>query len=142
MQYKSSDAWILLSVIYAGIEQAASLSRVIATADFINHAIVTFEEMEEALARLAVGDFIVYNDGKLSPSRRTMAFYVSITKSRRPVYKELEDIQRMLDVSCLIPSIRSLVDQFPSLTREYFEESVKEYLSWSKKTHRRDKRNT
>jgi hypothetical protein len=133
--YQWSDAWILLATVYMGRKRPALLSDVIAVADYINHAIVTFEEMEGALARLTEGGFLVDRGGKLSPSRKTMAFYRSVTTPRRPVLKEKEDLQKLLGASDWNPSVlpkdANRGVSYPSLTRELFDQAVQEYLSMS-----------
>ena len=73
-------------------EQPASLSEIIAVPDYIQHAIVTFEEIEEALTRLSAGDFIGDSGCKFSPSSKTLTFYQSVTKSRRPVFKDVKQV--------------------------------------------------
>jgi len=131
--YQWSDAWILLATVYKGQKRPALLSDVIAVADYIQHAIVTFEEMEGGLARLTAGGFLVDRGGKLSPSRRTMLFYRSVTRPHRPVLKEQEDIQKLLDASDWNPSVSpsdaNRGASYPSLTRERFDQAVQDYLS-------------
>jgi hypothetical protein len=135
VQYQWSDAWILLATVYMGRKRPALLSDVIAVADYINHDIVTFEEMEGALARLTAGGFLVDRGGRLSPSRKTMAFYRSVTTPRRPVLTEMGDLQKLLGASDWNPSVGPKDGNrgvsYPSLTRERFDQAVQDYLSMS-----------
>ena len=49
-QFLSSDAWLLLSLIYA--REPAVRDHLRAVGDYINHAIFTNEELEGGLVRL------------------------------------------------------------------------------------------
>jgi hypothetical protein len=107
-----------------GKQRTTLLTDVIAAADYINHAIVTFEEMEGALARLTAGGFIVDRGIRLSPSWKTMTFYRSVTTPRRSVLKEKEDLQKLLGTSDRNPSVlpkdANRGVSYPSLTRSRF----------------------
>ena len=136
-QYQWSDAWILLAIIYAGKEEAATLSEVVGAADYIQHAIVTFQELEGALARLTKNQLIIDNDGRYSPSGKIITFYKSTTKPRRPVLKEQGDVQRFIGASSWSPT-SSPQDanrgaSYPPLTLALYEKAVQGYLSRMKK---------
>ncbi|HKO41952.1 MAG TPA: hypothetical protein VJU84_01575 [Pyrinomonadaceae bacterium] len=45
-RYNWSDAWLLLAIIYAGRDGDATLLRILAAGDFIEHAIFTPDELE------------------------------------------------------------------------------------------------
>ena len=127
-----SDAWLLLATIYAAQEKPASLEDVIAAADYIQHDIVTFEEMEGALGRLSSGGYLLYSQGKLSPSEKTLAFYRSITRPRRKVHDEEKDLERFIgaagwDRASCAQSAHVGVS-FSALTRPAFEAAVESYL--------------
>ncbi len=143
-QYLWSDAWFLLAVIYAGKEQPAALSDIIAVADFINHAIITFEETEGALARLTAGGFIIDAGTKISPTEKTMSFYKSSTKRRHPVLNELEDIGKLLQISDMSSSFKpqdaNRGVSYPSLTHEQYNEAVRNYDSRLSKLQTRVKK--
>lgn len=135
MKYVFSDAWILLSIIYTGSKEPTGLSNMISAADSINHAIPTFEETEGAMARLTAGGYIIENDGKLSPSEKTMIFYNSVTKPRRRVLTELEDVEKLLDISHPLPhDCRSanIGVSYPWLTRKIFNDAIGEYTERAK----------
>lgn len=57
--YLWSDAWLLFGVVIDSAKEtralAVSQADIIAAADFIAHDIMSFEQMEGALARLTVG---------------------------------------------------------------------------------------
>jgi hypothetical protein len=58
-----SDAWLLLSLIYA--REPADRDHLRAVGDFINHAIFTDEELDSGLARLLQAGHATEHDGRL-----------------------------------------------------------------------------
>ena len=127
-----SDAWVLLASIYTGREKPASLEEVIAAADFINHAIVTFEEMEGALARLTADDFLHFSEGRLLPTEKTLVFYRGIAKPRRRVVlADLRDLEGFIGARAWSadqnPRAPDAVVSFPALTQAAFAAAVESY---------------
>ena len=94
--YNWSDAWLLLSIIYAGRGGAATLQRIITIGDGINHAIFSADEFESGLARLTSGGYIKEKDGVFSATPEVMRDYAKTTTPRRAIYKELEDVARLI----------------------------------------------
>jgi hypothetical protein len=135
-----SDAWVLLASLWAMKEdsQAAALEDVIAAADVINHAIVTFEEMEGALARLTAGGFLEFSDGHLRPTDRTLGFYGGIQSKHRSTHRLLSEMEQFLGVIPWSPGQDSRAANagvsFPALSRAAFDSAVKAYhQSWKRR---------
>ena len=132
-----SDAWILLATIYVAREQPAALDEVIGAADYIQHAIVTFEEMEGALHRLTASGFLSYTDGKLAPSEKAAEFYASITRPRRSAHAEQKDLEKFIGAqgwSGADPRRANQGAEFPELARSAFDAAVATYLGRMKGT--------
>ena len=127
-----SDAWILLATLYAAREQSAPLADVIGAADGIQHAIVTFEEMEGALGRLTADGYLVYSDGTLTPSDTTLDFYRAITKPRRRILDEEKDLEKFIGATPWSreshPKLANAGVSFPELSRGQFDAAVKLYF--------------
>jgi hypothetical protein len=66
MSVEFSDAWVFASIVYAG--GTSDLARVIGIADMIDHAIMTYEEIAEALPRLVGAGLLEVNDGAVGIS--------------------------------------------------------------------------
>jgi hypothetical protein len=97
--YLWSDAWLLLAILYASREEGgASLDQVTAAGDYINHAIFTTDELEGGLGRLSAGGFIKEKKGLFSVTNKVLQAYQKTTTPRRQVYKELEDMERFLNI--------------------------------------------
>ena len=126
-----SDAWILLATLYVARKQPAAMDEVIGAADYIQHAIVTFEEMEGALHRLTASGYLRYADGKLAPSTKTAEFYASITRPRRSANAEQKDLEKFIGAqgwSAGDPRSANQGAEFPELTRSVFDAAVATYL--------------
>ena len=59
-QLQNSDAWVMLSVLYEHgyTGEAVSLAQIIGACDFIEHAIITYDELTGALVRLTSQQYI------------------------------------------------------------------------------------
>ena len=58
MNYLWSDAWLLQAIALAARERRATLAEVIASADAVNHALPTSDELHGGLSRLTAGGFV------------------------------------------------------------------------------------
>jgi hypothetical protein len=58
MNYLWSDAWLLQAIALAARERRATLAEVIASADAVNHALPTTDELHGGLSRLTAGGFV------------------------------------------------------------------------------------
>ena len=98
--YLWSDAWLLLAILYASREEegGASLERVTAAGDYINHAIFTGDELAGGLSRLAASGCIKEKRGLFSVTNKVLQAYEKTHTPRRHVYKELEDMVRFLNI--------------------------------------------
>src|SRR5687767_8133623 len=92
IEYNWSDAWLLLAIIYSGRSGAATLERIIAVGDGINHAIFNPDELESGFARLTAGGYVKEKDGIFSATSKVMRAYLRTTSPRRAMLKELQDI--------------------------------------------------
>lgn len=98
MTFLPSDAWLLLSLIYA--RDPADRDALRGVGDFINHAIFTADELEGGLARLVQAGHAVAADDKFCASEQVLHWYSSATdgKSRTAVHKDRERVERFLGI--------------------------------------------
>ena len=79
--YKYGDAWVLTALIFN--KKKSSLENLIATGDLINHAIMTVDEINDALTRLIPEGYIMIDQHKrMWPTKeafklRTARYYVA-----------------------------------------------------------------
>jgi hypothetical protein len=57
-QWTTSDAWVFASIEGVGPDDGSTLAQVVATADLINHAILTEAEFTQAVGRLVAAGLI------------------------------------------------------------------------------------
>lgn len=93
IEYNWSDAWLLLAIIYAGWNGGATLERIIAAGDGINHAIFNPDELESGFARLKSGGYIEERAGIFSATDKVMRAYEKATSPSRAIHKELKHIE-------------------------------------------------
>ena len=97
--FVSSDAWLLLTLIYC--RDFADRQRLLQTGDAINHAIFTDEELEGGLARLQNAGYAVAEGDTYAPSATVLDWYASVTagKSRTAIHKDLQRVTDFLEIS-------------------------------------------
>jgi len=91
-----SDAWLLLSVAIAQSEGGASLDRVVAAGDYINHAIFTFDELDGGVQRLATAGILVVESRQLQLTPLGSAIHAKVAAQRRSVRNIMSALQQSL----------------------------------------------
>jgi hypothetical protein len=102
--YNSTDAWLLLAIVYASRDEPATLEQIIDAGDAINHASFTQAELEGGLARLVAGGYIAKKGGSHSLCSGSLMDR-GLGLGRRAMRDELDDVSSMLRVQRL--SLRS-----------------------------------
>lgn len=140
----SADGWVLLTAIYTADEEPASLEQIIRQIDYLNHAIVTFEEMAGAVDRLTARGLITFAGGRFSPTVKSIAYYRSIARPTRRVFDELHDMEAYIRAQELQlrddPGEAGAGAATPVLERSEFERAVKSYLGKANRPSRRRKK--
>lgn len=129
-KYNSSDAWLLLSIIYAGgANGTATLEKIIGAGDYINHAVFNPDELESGLARLAAGKFIKGKNKFFSITLKVRRAYAETTSPRRAADKQLSDIGNLIGASAATdeqPHENNL--KYAGFSPEEFRETFNKYL--------------
>lgn len=136
--YKWSDAWVLLAILYAGREQGADVADIVGGADGIEHAILTYGELQNALHKLAADGLVRYQNGRFSPTAAATDFFDRVSKKGRAVSADLEDVERFLAAEPWTPGPGQFRQEFsfPAVTPEDFEAAVQQYLERARKALR------
>jgi hypothetical protein len=95
--FRRSDAWLLLSIIYAGKPADTKVIREVG--DFINHAIFTDDELEGGLARLEAAGHIVAQNGRFAASPGVREWFQGVSPPRSQVHKDLERVSDFLSIT-------------------------------------------
>jgi hypothetical protein len=71
--FRWSDAWLFLAIGYSNEKGECSLARVIGVADAIQHAVLTWEEVDGGLFRLGKAGYATVRDGKVGLTQQGRA---------------------------------------------------------------------
>jgi len=128
--FQNSDAWILLSLVYSRRTKGVDLRTLIATADYINHAIPNESELRESLQRLMTARLTEAENFQYKVSARVVRQYNRTTTPRRTALKEVDDLQKFLDnVGQKEIQAKEVIDASEFSVR--YREAVEHYLSAS-----------
>ncbi len=90
---QSSDTWILVALLRATEPgQFASVAELIRAADSVNHAVITYGELETGLARLVPLGHVIAGPSGYAPSSGIREFWMAKTNAWRSVYRSWEKL--------------------------------------------------
>jgi hypothetical protein len=96
--YQWSDAWLLLSIIYASRDHPATFGEILMLGDYTNHTSFTTDEFENGTARLKMDDLIKHTADGFLASERTLNAYATISKKGLTARGELKEIELFLGI--------------------------------------------
>ncbi|MDD4978337.1 MAG: hypothetical protein PHI29_06880 [Gallionella sp.] len=70
-----SDVWLLQAIVLCGRNGAGSLQDIVATGDYINHSIFTYEEISSGLFRLTAARLVAEVDSTFVPTTEALRGY-------------------------------------------------------------------
>jgi hypothetical protein len=97
-KYESSDAWLLLSVIYASRNHPASLGEILMVGDYINHTSFTQEELDGGFSRLKAREWITGSAAFFSTTEKTSNVYRTVGGKGLSAREELKQIEAVLGI--------------------------------------------
>jgi len=130
-----SDAWMFLAIGLANDKGPSSLARVIGAADAIQHAVMTWEEVDGGLFRLGKAGYVEVRDGK-----------VSLTQKGRTIFEGLRAktiIERQQELSIAIgapswtghdPTGARGADQPQIIGQDLYQAAVSQYTKHPART--------
>jgi len=126
--FDSSDSWVMLALLMSESPDGASLRSIIATADYLNHAILKYEELAGSLAQLMRAGYVEKQAGRFRATTVIRAFYARTTKPHRALWKDWQDVEHFLQTNT---RAATLIRVAPSrvVSRAAYEQAVQAYLS-------------
>src|SRR5512145_3214525 len=97
VEFRWSDAWLLLAIGYAAEHADGTLADVIGIADGIQHAIPLREELNGAIGRLSRAGYAAYDGARLGPTEAGRALLARAAAPGRPVLAVQDALARLLD---------------------------------------------
>ncbi|HTP07646.1 MAG TPA: hypothetical protein VMP08_05305, partial [Anaerolineae bacterium] len=126
--FTATDTWVMLALLFNRTENGSTLRDLIATADYINHAILTYEELASSLSRLMQAGYVVKQADRYCATSVIRSYYVQTTRSRRAIGKDWQDVEHFLQTT---PMTELAPRRAPSrvVSRASYERAVRAYLS-------------
>jgi hypothetical protein len=130
IRFRPSDSWLLWAIAVSSKEAPAPLSDVIFAADAVNHAIMTFEEFDSALAKLIAADAVSVTAGKLQLTDRMNTLFKESFAKRRTLMDQWDAISEYLQVKegDWSPQWKDPLWSNSFFSRADFDAAVEEYL--------------
>jgi hypothetical protein len=125
-----NDAWILTSISNMEGTEGATLVNIIAYADYSNHAVVTFEELEQAISRLSVIGLLKSENSKFKTNTEFKDWWKSKYKenNRISVHKQIYEVENYLNR--FLNTNEGLFEQESiKLDQRKYDQAIEEYLS-------------
>ena len=103
-KFLHSDSWLLIAVIYASQDaRAATLTDIIAAADYINHAIITRGELETGITRLVGAGYLKQTVDGLAPSDPVKSFWQTTGSKQRQALKAWDAVATFIGAPAWAP---------------------------------------
>jgi len=100
-RWRGEDAWILLALLYNREKAGSQLADIIATADHVDHAIPSREEMHGALNRLLAGRLIELKRDRFTVTEKAVELFSKVEASgKKSVQDQLDGLARIMDCPC------------------------------------------
>jgi len=129
----AESGWLLVSFFFAGPvarRDVAGWSHLVATADWINHAILTREEVAGGMRDLSVRGLLEERDERIRLTRRAVrALHAAYGERKRMAVLKLWDVGEEL-----IAAQEKGAKPVRPVSRPLFERAIKAYLD--RQTHR------
>ena len=120
-----NDPWLLLALINAG--KGATARDIISVADYLNRAVISFDDMARGLGRLIAGGCAFKRAGKFYAAIDARRFHDARAGRRGSAsFKAMEEYLGMAEAP---RGPRDATDCGAALTGEEYEEAVREYLN-------------
>ena len=120
--------WVLMSILYGGGENGAELAGIISASDYINHAIISYPELQVGLTRLQSLGVIRKQDSKIcftTPFREEIA---CMEKQSRSLHKKWQALEAVLKVLPEGAEMYGDSDGIVFFNEKEVKQSVEEYL--------------
>lgn len=108
----------------------ASLRDIIAVGDYINHAIMTLQELQGGLARLVQVGYVREVAGKFAVVGAAREFWMALWRNhkRRAGLRLWDDLEEFLEVTPGACAAKMAQQTYPGVNAETVEAAYQEYL--------------
>ncbi len=121
------DAWVLQAIYYS---EKHTLNDIIFFCDYINHAIMTYQEFNIALKKLLSIGYVKFSDDEIVVTPNFLKDYEIYKKNQKwEIHLEMKKIQDFLRER----KIPENLDGIEDFNKKRFNEAVEDYINQSKK---------
>jgi len=125
----SQTTWVLLAIIFGGGENGASIDSIISAADYVNHAILKYEEYRDGIRYLLQNKIIYRNGAEYRLSKSIIEKYLKLKSNSIRNYWEIsEKIIR----ECKNKPEKTPNNTDPIISIEEYDRVVRSYLTGHK----------
>jgi hypothetical protein len=129
MEFSKTHSLVIQSVFHSEKgEEGARLLDIIGYVDYVNHAILTYQEFTESVEYAKACGLVVINYGKLKTTDTFKNWKNGLPK-KLSVTKESTELLSFLNHKCKKPEA---LTNTPDFSEEEFNKAVKEYLKESR----------
>jgi hypothetical protein len=130
MNFKFADTWLLHSILSTEKNEGATLKEIIAFADYTNHAVITYEELTDSLARLTSLGLVKKTRENFSTTDEIKEWFRTkfSKKIRMNFEKECRGIENYL-VTHFPEEPGKTVPNFMGLNQEEYKKKLSEYFA-------------
>jgi hypothetical protein len=133
-----SDGWLLLSVIYAAqAATSATLTDIIAAADYINHAIITRGELETGFSRLIAAGYVKQCPDGFCVSEAVKSFWQATGSKHRQALKAWDSVAEFIGAPDWAPGPLPDTSEEHYVTSRDYAAAVESYQHRMRKAMRR-----
>ena len=126
-EWEAGDAWVLLALLYNQTNEHCKLEHVIATADGINHALPTLDEIYGALNRLEAGRLIRARRDTFTVTERALGLFAKVQAAcKKSILDQLDCLGRLMKCPCCGVKLKA-VRWRVQLDQAEFESAVASY---------------
>jgi hypothetical protein len=122
--FTSTEAWIMLSLLLGPAEKGMTLRDLIATADYVNHAIPTYDELADGLQHLRQAGYVIKQADRYCAAPVIRSYYTQVTRPRRALDKDWQDVERFLQTTTVTQTSAAR-----RLSRAAYDKAVRAYLA-------------
>ncbi len=127
-----ADAWVFASLRGAIGEKGFSFVSFLATADMLNHSILSLEEIKQGLAKLYMRGLIEIEKESIRKTELAERLYSKVDKKRGGLFSVVGNCLSVLNSPrTKLPDLGALPD-LDFITSEYMDGKYKEYSEWAK----------
>lgn len=125
--FQWSDAWLFLAIGFAASHRRASLGEVITTADGLQHAVITRDELNGGIGRLKRAGYISYTQDGLTVTTLGRTLFLESARAATTHGKRQAEIERALSAVPWSPdwfSAQALNGELEVISLDTYNEAI------------------